>query len=445
MSNILSKTESVCPYCLKKIDAFYVEKNDDIYFEKKCERHGEFSVIAWKGLSSFKAWKGPLANVINENPQTKVEKGCPYDCGICGEHLQSTCCVLLEVTSKCNLNCPVCFAKSSSEGLNEDPNLNKINSWYDMLISHGGPFNIQLSGGEPSIRNDLPDIIKMGKEKGFSFFQINTNGIRISEDINYLKSLVDSGLNTVFLQFDGLSDESYIKLRGMKLLKIKLKAIENCKKVNVGVVLVPTIKKGVNVHEIGDILKFAANNLPIIRGVNFQPISFFGRYKEIPTNDDRLVIPELILEMEKQMNNEINYDDFSHGNAEHPFCSFHSDYIIEDGHFKKIKTNKQSCCSTSKKSREVVAHKWTIQKESYAKNKSLYKADSFDAFLRKRNSSTLSISGMAFQDAWNLDIERLKRCYIHEVSQDGRLIPFCAYNLTDIYGEPLYRGKDSDD
>ena len=173
-----------------------------------------------------------------------VSKGCPYDCGICADHKQNTCCVLLEVTERCNLKCPICFASANEASFSLDPSLTEIGNWYDMLMDKGGPFNIQLSGGEPTMRDDLDQIIILGREKGFTFFQLNTNGIRIAQDETYLQSLVNAGLSTVFLQFDGFKDSTYEHLRGMSLLSIKKQAIENCKKENIGVVLVPTVKKG---------------------------------------------------------------------------------------------------------------------------------------------------------------------------------------------------------
>ncbi len=440
----MNKTISLCPYCLKKIDAEYVERDDKIYMEKRCEEHGDFSVMVWKGIESWNKWHGPIANVTIKNPHTKIQRGCPYDCGICEDHRQMTCCVLMEVTSRCNLNCPVCFASSGSSCDKEDPNLSKIEYWYDMLMEHGGPFNIQLSGGEPTLRDDLKDIISLGKEKGFTFFQLNTNGIRIAEDKDYLASLVLAGLNTVFLQFDGLKDKSYIDLRGKDILKYKIKAIENCKELKIGVVLTPTIKKGVNDDEIGDILKFAMKNIPYVRGVNFQPMSFFGRYKDTPNDEDRFTIPEVLSNIESQTEGKFKMSDFSSGRAEHPFCSFHGDYYIKDGKPMHVKSSNSGCCSTSKNARDVVADKWSLHNESenlVSLNKVKYRATSLDDFLKKRNLSRFSVSGMAFQDVWNLDLERLKRCYIHEISEDGRLIPFCSYNLTSIDGKALYRGN----
>ena len=134
---------------------------------------------------------------------------------------------------------------------------------------------------------------------GFSFFQLNTNGIRLAEDLDYVKALKEAGLSTVFLQFDGIEDEIYEKLRGQKLFQIKQKAIENCGRNSIGVVLVPTLVPGINTDHIGEIVKYALKGLPVIRGIHFQPISYFGRYPSPPKDEDRFTLPEVIRALEQ--------------------------------------------------------------------------------------------------------------------------------------------------
>ena len=65
--------------------------------------------------------------------------------------------------------------------------------------------------------------------------------------------------------------------------------------------------------------------------------------------------------------------------------------------------------------------------------------DAFDRFLREANERVFTVSGMAFQDAYNLDLERLRRCYINEADPVHGMVPFCAYNLTARDGRALYR------
>ena len=433
MKKIIGKTGSVCPVCLADVEAYKVLKADGIYLEKYCEAHGYFSTLIWEGdLKSYNAWntgndkKDKLTNPLPERT------GCPYDCGLCENHVRAGCCVLLELTSRCNLHCPVCFASAGENG-KPDPTLDEIGAIMDMLMEHGGPFNLQLSGGEPTMRDDLPEIIKLGISKGFSFFQLNTNGIRLAEEPGYAKQLKDAGLSTVFLQFDGLSDRIYKILRGKPLMLKKLAAIRNCAKAGLGVVLVPVIAPGVNDDEIGKILNFAQKNMPDIRGVHFQPISYFGRCIEM--SDKRITIPYMLRMIEQQTNGKFKASDFRGGAAENPYCSFHASYLKQANGSLKLIPQKSSCCctSSSKQSQQIVARQWTGVTEGY------FEEGSLDAFIKNTHDNTFAVSGMLFQDAFNLDLDRLRKCYIIETDEEHGMVPFCAFNLTSTRGTTLYR------
>ncbi len=431
---LLSETKSVCPVCLGRIDARYTAGTDGVFLEKACPDHGDFCVLVWDNPLGFLRWK---MRVVDE-PAFKND--CPYDCGICESHLQDTCCVLIEVTQRCNLGCPICFASSGGEDTVDDPDLAKIGDWYEMLIENGGPFNIQLSGGEPTMRDDLPEIIRLGREKGFSFFQLNTNGLRIADEIGYIEKLKEAGLSTVFLQFDGFSDKANFALRGRRVIEDKLRAVQRCQEAHIGVVLVPTIMKGANDDEVGDILRFAADNMPIVRGVHFQPISLFGRYSA--GADARITFPELFGKIECQTGGKLKKTDFLPSNAEHPLCGFHADYTVKDGNWTLLSSGGDgcSCGISSDQARTAVARKWTAPEEIIPSEKTnSIDVSSLDEFLTERRNTTLAISGMAFQDAYTMDLNRLRRCYIHVVSQQGNLIPFCSYNLSSDTGKTLYR------
>lgn len=431
---LLSETKSVCPVCLVRIDARYTADTDGVFLEKICPVHGDFCVRVWDDPLGFLKWK---MRVVDE-PDFKGD--CPNCCGTCENHLQETCCVLIEVTQRCNLCCPICFASSGGEYVTNDPDLPKIAEWYDMLMKNGGPFNIQLSGGEPTMRDDLPDIIRLGQEKGFSFFQLNTNGLRIANEIGYIEKLVEAGLSTVFLQFDGFSDKANFALRGRNVIKDKIRAVQRCQEARIGVVLVPTIMRGANDEEIGDILRFAADNMPIVRGVHFQPISLFGRFTV--EGEVRITFPELFKLIERQTDGELKRTDFLPSNAEHPLCGFHADYTVKNGNWNLIRSGggRCSCGVSSYQVRTVVARKWKAPEEIVSLDKiSSLDVSSFEEFIIERQNTTLAISGMAFQDANTMDLLRLRRCYIHIVSQEGKLIPFCSYNLSSNDGRTLYR------
>lgn len=434
------ETESLCPVCLKKIPASLLKEGDSYYMQKTCPEHGSTKTVLWRGGIPMEDWRVNKERA-NLKKTTKVEKGCPYDCGLCAEHRQHTCTALIEVTQNCNLNCKFCFA-DSLKAKSKEPALSDILLQFQKVMEVSGNCNIQLSGGEPTVRDDLPEIIKMGKELGFSFIQVNTNGIRMADHREYVKALKKAGLSSIFLQFDGTRDEIYKKLRGRPLFETKLKAIENCKKYGIGVVLVPTIVPGVNVENIGEIIRFGMEHSPTVRGIHMQPVSYFGRIPHPPEDKDRITLPEIMKEITKQTGERILEESMKPPGCEHARCSFHGNYLIDGTKLLPVTKRSACCCSTkqpeegSNKAKAFVARNWSGNEQDLTNHQ---QSSDWDRVLETIQRNSFSISAMAFQDVWNVDIERIKECCIHVVTPDLKLIPFCMYNLTSINGTSLYR------
>ena len=476
---MLSETESLCPTCLKKIPAHRMTDGRDIYLEKCCDDHGKFDTVLWRGHPSYETWSRPKLPVQPPVCYANISKGCPFDCGLCEDHRQISCTVLLEVTERCNLSCRYCFAEAGKVSA-PDPSLDIVQFWFDRVKTAAPACNIQLSGGEPTVRNDLPQIIEMGRHSGFSFIQLNTNGLRLAREKGYAKELKAAGLASVFLQFDGVTNDVYRQLRGADLAAEKMGAISQCGEAGLGVVLVPMIVPGINDHQLGDILEVGIQASPTVRGIHFQPVSYFGRRPISPKNADRITLPEILAGLETQSCGKVRADDFSPPGCENALCSFHGRFFItKAGGLKPIVTLPLADAGSPPESADVgarrtissVARQWGPVRENGVSN-----ADSMgqarpsqlrlagetasccgsthnvsfrdgsasidiDSFLEMARRKSLSISAMAFQDVWNLDLERLRDCCIHVMSPDGRLIPFCAYNLTDSEHHPLYRTR----
>ncbi|MDR1241168.1 MAG: radical SAM protein [Deltaproteobacteria bacterium] len=450
-TRILNSTESICPECLQRIPARNVKRGDSVYLVKECPEHGPFSTVIWRGEPDYEAWgyagntRGPGGFVPDR------QRGCPFDCGLCPAHRNQPCAVLLEITSRCNLGCPVCFADADKAGAGEDPSLSAISGWYRRLLSSGGPVNIQLSGGEPTMRDDLPDIIALGRQLGFDFIQINTNGLRLGQEPRYAEKLKAAGLSCAFLQFDGTDDRMYESIRGAALLRHKAAAVKHCADNGIGVVLACTLVPGVNTAGIGDLIRYALQWVPHVRAVHFQPMGYIGRYPGAPRDEDRFTIPEIIRALETQSQGLVRVEHFVPPAGENSHCSFHGNFIIlPDGSLKpwvsdlpsyhRAKTGPAG--NGTLHARNFMARQWSAPQLAPPPLEPPDDAAapySVENFLSRLNTHTLSISGMAFQDAWNLDLERLRDCHISVISRDSRIIPFCAYNLTSRSGGTLYR------
>ena len=176
------QTESLCPVCLQLLPAYRVRLDDTIYLVKRCKQHGEFRTPVWRGAPDFENWCRPKIPVQPPALFTAVDKGCPFDCGLCGEHRQRSCTILIEVTQRCDLSCPICFASAPSRSA--DPSPDEVGRLLRRAQEAGPGSNIQFSGGEPTLRDDLPELVALGREIGFGFIQINTNGLRLGRDLS---------------------------------------------------------------------------------------------------------------------------------------------------------------------------------------------------------------------------------------------------------------------
>lgn len=444
---IIDQTESVCPECLRKVPAQKIAEGTQVYLRKVCPDHGEFKVILWRGKAeSYIKWgqKSEEDRGV-KNTFMRIKEGCPYDCGPCPAHTGGVCVALMEVTHRCNIHCPICFASSESTG--DEPDLKTIEAMYQTIIDSGGPYPLQLSGGEPTLREDLPEIVAMGKRRGFDNIQINSNGIRLAEDIDYLMRLKELGTSILYLQFDGVSDDVYRATRGIGLMDLKSKTIENCLKVGLGVVLVPVLVPNINDHQIGEIIQFAKKWMPIVRGVHFQPMSYFGRYPQMPMDQHRITLPDVLRKIEDQTEGEVKTGDFKPRRSKEAHCSFSGLFVLEDNGrlisvFKPDAERKAG--RPSEAVRRFLGSFWTSPPTGQGKCKSGVCLNSSlssipDEFSIWVQAHSLTISGMLFQDAWNIDLERLKGCCIHVVTPDRRLVPFCVRYLTNRNGKRLYQ------
>ena len=411
-------TRSVCPVCLRKLEAALRREADgSVTLNKTCQEHGSFSVPVWRGKLDFDRWIG------SARPLGELGQHCP-DCeGICAEHEIGSCCVLLEVTRRCNLRCRFCFA----DGAAPEPTLAELKAAVDEILRHGRPL-IQLSGGEPTLRDDLPELVRHAKTAGASTVQINTNGLRLAADAGYASALQEAGLDIVFLQFDGTDDAVYETLRGRPLLAEKERAIEHCAAAGLGVTLVPTVVRGVNDDQIGEIIRYGAFLSPVVRGVHFQPVSYFGKYTRRPEDDDRYTLDELIHALSAQTG--FAPGSFAPSHCDHPACGLHGSFLTDEfGELTPLThwdASKLPRCTSAAENRAYIGSRWSAPETPAVTDA---EPGSLDDFLNRAGRYGFTVTAMAFQDALNLDVERLRRCSLH-VYENGRLIPFCAKYLT---------------
>ncbi|MFX1257479.1 MAG: radical SAM protein [Promethearchaeota archaeon] len=316
------KTRSVCPECLQPIDAEIYEEEDQIWMKKNCPDHGNFKD---KISSSAKYYKWThystdewsfLKNGEANPPDCKATdpRGCPYNCGLCEQHLSTCSLALIDLTNRCNFNCNFCYANVQKSGIWVEPTLEEIDRIMKHFRSKPIPAPaIMFTGGEPTVRADFPEICALAKKHGFKEVIVATNGYGFQKKnggLEWTKKVFEAGLDTLYLQFDGINNETYEKTRGIKnLMPYKERVIENCRKVGLtSIVLVATIAKGITDLEIGNIIQYAIDNIDVVRGIVFQPVSLCGRITHEEMEDLRITNADVIQEIDKQTGGKISIE-----------------------------------------------------------------------------------------------------------------------------------------
>lgn len=445
-------TNSVCSECLVKVEAKIIFRDDCVYLVKHCFKHGHQEVLI---ADDIEYYKQSLEKFIKPGDMplkfnTPIKHGCPYDCGLCPDHEQHSCLTLVEVTDKCNLSCPVCYADSGVEEIspnNHQPrrhrNLAEIESMLDAIVANEGePQIVQLSGGEPTIHPEFFQIMDLVKSKPIRHLMINTNGVKIARDRNFCQRLSQymPGIE-VYLQFDSFEAVALHSLRGADLREIRTTAIAHLNEFNISTTLVVTLKKGLNDGEIGKIIEFALQQ-KCVRGVTFQPIQAAGRLEGYDPKRDRYTLTEVrraILQQSPYFKSE----DILPVPC-HPDC-------LAMAYALKIKGKVIPLTGLFDPTAFVQMMPNSVL---YEQNEEL-KQRIFELFSTSHSpaSSVTSLKqllcclpmlpvpeGMTYEnifrvmivqflDSYNFDVRSVKRSCIHIVHPDGRIIPFDTFNM----------------
>ena len=483
-------TRSLCPECTQLIDAVIREDAGKVVMEKSCPEHGDFRDVVYSDARLYlkmEEWTFGDNRGL-DNPVVTNATKCPEDCGLCNLHTSHTGLANVDLTNRCNLTCPVCFANANVAGYVYEPDFETVRGMLAALRAERPVAGriVQFSGGEPTIYPRFLDVLRMARDMGFSHTQVATNGIKFT-DLEFAEQCKEAGLHTLYLQFDGVCDDIYRRTRGAYLWEKKLQCIENVRKAGLKIVFVPTIVKGLNDHQIGDIVRIALEYIECTSGISFQPVAFTGRIARRELEAKRFTLSDFAHAVHQQTGIANPYEDWfplscvtpfskliSALRGEetttlscHPHCSLGT-YLFVDQNRHAVPVTQFVDVGGMLREMDMLARKagkrriqFFTKLEAWNQMRKFFKAEkapeglTFTKFLQTlqgmtdkrfgRGDSerqgftyrTLMLAGMHFMDSYNYDVERVKRCVIHYAAPNGRIYPFCAYNSGPVFRERI--------
>jgi uncharacterized radical SAM superfamily Fe-S cluster-containing enzyme len=441
----------LCPACLRVVPGANIERDGKVYLQRTCPQHGVRESLV---LSDATWWEWSRRFIRPgrrpAHAATETVNGCPYDCGFCPEHQQHACVTVFEITEACNLECPACFA---GEAHVRHARLEDVEQMADALVrAEGGRADVaMLSGGEPTLHPRFFHIADAVRARPIRYVIVNSNGIRMARDPSFCRGLAERDM-LVYLQFDGFSPETYRILRGRPdLYDLKLGAIQNLAEAGVRVVLVATVLKGVNDHEVGAIVRFGAEH-PAVRAVSLQPQFREGRF--VPFDDaDRMTVTDVIDAIERD-SGLFTRRDFIPVPCCDPVCTAATfaysnsvdrsltpisrlvpvEAVLDYATNTALPNLSEAFRQDTEEMREILLRLYSKS----APAGSALQAEAFFCACEPLLSELgvadhlpdriFGVSIEGFMDRSSFDLSRAVRCCIQEVLPDGRIVPFCVYN-----------------
>jgi 7,8-dihydro-6-hydroxymethylpterin dimethyltransferase len=442
---LVEYTQSLCSTCLRVVPAKIVEKEGGIYLLKDCREHGQQWALREENAGYYlkrREYDRPGKTSLSQNG---TEKGCPFDCGLCTAHEQHTCIGLIEVTSACDQACPVCYADS---GRGSHLGLDQISRMLEFLqrCENGCAEIVQISGGEPTSHPQILEILRLAKEHKFKYVMLNTNGLRISQDREFVEKLGEfAGGFEVYLQLDGVDSGSSVAMRGRQVSDFKQEALARLSDAGISTTLAATVARGVNEQELGRLI-YLGLKTPGVRGINLQPLAYFGRLPDSLKQNQPITIGGIMGLIEAQMDGMLKAEDFvplpcnvervalsflmRRGQAFTPLTrvvqvrdylefldstfAYDLDELLKRAEFSPAR----GCCNLGQFFERL---KQFIPLDF--KNRSLAERRQFV------DQNTFRISIVSFVDALNFDMKSIKKECVHVITPDLQRIPFSAYNI----------------
>jgi uncharacterized radical SAM superfamily Fe-S cluster-containing enzyme len=474
---VIDRIASLCPRCGKPSNSTIFDREGKVYQRSECPCHDASEDLIFSDTALYRRleeWNRLVFPDYDAALAPTAPGCCDADMGSQNE----PCLAVIDITNSCNFKCPVCFAEVNGKGGHYFLEMEVVVKMLKALLDRPVPCRtVQFSGGEPTLHPEFPKILRTARDLGFTHLQVATNGSRFV-DPEYAKLCEESGLHTLYLQFDGMNDEVYLKMRGQRLLDKKIAAVRSIEQTNMRLVLVPTIMSSVNADQLGPIFQFALEHNKFVTGISIQPCADVGRIAVTANGAEPFNLATMARAFGEQTGLTRFPDDWFPLNSisllsraiervrnerTHPplsdaHCSIGTFFYVDDNNkpyclssffdldrflrgMAKVKPDAEqglirrqisrirqfgqlSQCLDLRKTPPGLTFQRLLGSLDSWEDKHAGRSEGW----AQRGFNGIFVAGMHFMDAHSYNLRRLRRCIIQYVTTDGQLVPFCSYN-----------------
>lgn len=468
---MIGTTDSLCPDCLhaspsrvEVVPAKIVVRGRRVYFRKRCPFHGEREDFVCSDVAWWDRIEGQTPSVLPVTRSTDHRRGCPLDCGLCPDHEQHTCVGLVELTDRCNLSCPMCFASSGPGG--RDHSFDSIVASLDRLVAVEGRAEVvQLSGGEPTLHPRFRDVVDAALDRPIDYVMVNTNGIRLAKDPALVAFLGERRQRVeVYFQWDGDDAATNRRIRGEDAAAVKRAALDVLSAAGVNVTLVSTLAAPLPTDFYRSLWDEALSRDNVV-GLSLQPATYSGRTVAPEDLETRVTFPDVIGGLADASEGMVARSDFTPLPCAHPNChqilfaardgrriapidpTGQMDLIAGGISFTPERAaaavraflNRGGGCGSDCGCGPGDGRTASLSSDRQSPHGSgdgqpagapPMVRELFAKVLAGTATSRdmLRVTITSFLDAYNFDVRQVMKCCTHHVLPSGHVIPFCAYN-----------------
>jgi uncharacterized radical SAM superfamily Fe-S cluster-containing enzyme len=456
-------TRSMCPECNELVPGKVISKNGQVFIERTCPAHGMFEGLVCSDIGWYERLPQFYVEGIKpKNPTTSQEKGCPEDCGLCPAHSQIAGTVAIEISNKCNGACPACLANNTGTfelGVNDV--LDAVNA---VLKNQSAIDTVTLSGGEPTIHPKFFEIVKALDRPEIGRIAVNSNGIRIASDEEFVKRLADEKKVYVSLHFDGAHAN---KLRGTDFA-MQERAADTLDRYGVDMVPVILAARDINDRELGSLVEQLLTKYPTVKAIIISLMTYAGKGgSAFPHNPlTRLTIPEALDNIQHGTKGVIDRNDFMPLPMPNPMCAAIGYFMVMDneitpllpygevkdvlefmknGHFAKFSNEFGQYMRDAVNMIYANSERFADSRNLLGKIRKILellfpldKPVSDDERAKLSEKHFRAVYLMQFMDSWTFDSRRLSKCSCQHVLPGGKIVSSCGYYSYHRRFDPRY-------